>query len=285
MRLLALDASTEQLCVAVVVDGVVVRGGHEVGGAAASQRLLPLARELLLAPLAATPVVSSTSAAAGEADSSLFAEVGAVAVAVGPGAFTGIRSACSAAQGLALGLGLQVVPIDSLQIVAEASWDPESPNRLVGVAMDARMQQVYDSVYRRTEGGWELVQEPQVRGPEEAAQDWLNREPVPQIWVGSGVALMGPDALGQAEQAGVRIGRGPDLDERVQALGRCAWQAWSAGVHCDAAQVVPRYVRDRVALTTNERELQARAQMQPQTQTQTKLQGQGQRESSKGVGV
>ena len=247
MRLLALDASTEQLCVAVVVDGVVVRAGHEAGGAAASRRLLPLARELL------------ASSGAGSADEDLWADLGAVAVAVGPGAFTGIRSACSAAQGLAMGLGLPVVPIDSLQIVAEAAWPSDQDGLAapcVAVAVDARMEQVYDAVYLRAEGGWRVAQEPQVRGPEAAARDWLDRTPVPQIWAGNGLMLMGEAALGLAARAGMRIERGPDDDQRAWALGRCAWQAWSAGVRCDAAQVLPRYVRDRVALTTREREAQ-----------------------------
>ena len=102
-RLLALDTATERLCVAVV-DGAQEWVGDEAGGPLASQRLLPLAFDLL----------QRAGLALGELD--------AIAFGRGPGAFTGLRTACSVAQGLALGADLPVLSIDSLAVVAEDAF-------------------------------------------------------------------------------------------------------------------------------------------------------------------
>lgn len=253
MKILALDASTEWLCAALVVDAEVIGAQGEPGGAHTSRRLLPLIEELLCR------------------SGLRLADLDALAVAVGPGAFTGLRSVCSTAQGLALGLGLPVLPVDSLEIVAEQAWcgKPEKPSvsrvpsTVLGVAVDARMGQVYDAVYRRLNPGWSMVEAPQVRHPDETAAHWLGLRSGPGHWTGSGVGLMAATAVEQARRAGVHVdgGEADGAAARAQALGRCATQAWSRGERLDAAQLVPRYVRDRVALTTLEREEAARAVM------------------------
>lgn len=246
MRILAIDASTEWLCAALAIDGVLTCSRQEPGGAATSRRLLPLAAELL--------------AQAGQHWTGL----SAIAVGVGPGAFTGLRSACSAAQGMAMGLNVPVLPIDSLQIVAESArhrvTQAGAPISLVGatfaVAVDARMGQVYDGLYRWTGERWICERPAQVRAPDEVADDWLSLSERPLVWAGSGVALMSPAFLHSAAGEGVRT----EIEEgdRALALGQCALQDWHQGLRLDAAQVMPRYVRDRVALTTQEREAAAR---------------------------
>ena len=90
-HLLALDTATDQLAVAVV-SGERDLCAQEAGGARASQRLLPLVFELL------------------QAAGLQAAQLGAVAFGRGPGAFTGLRTATSVAQGLALGIGCPAVP-------------------------------------------------------------------------------------------------------------------------------------------------------------------------------
>ncbi|MFM7972998.1 MAG: hypothetical protein ACKPCJ_12150, partial [Betaproteobacteria bacterium] len=98
---------------------------------------------------------------------------------------------------------------------------------------------------------------PQVRAPEEVAQAWWAlrsgacTEPV-WILAGSGLALM-PEADAAALK-GQALFWAAEAHDRSAALGRCAVLAWEAGPQRDAAQVMPRYVRDRVALTTAERQ-------------------------------
>ncbi len=98
--ILALDTATERLCAALT--GAHATHTHdEAGGAAASARLLPVLHDLL--------------ARAGVAG----ADLDAIAFVQGPGAFTGLRTACAVAQGLAWGWGKPVLPLDALMLLAE----------------------------------------------------------------------------------------------------------------------------------------------------------------------
>ena len=128
LRLLAFDTSTEQMAVALH-DGSRAFVRDEAGGPAASARLLPLIAELL--------------AAAGLRH----ADLQAIAFGRGPGAFTGLRTSCAVAQGLAFGLGLAVLPLDSLMLVAEDARAATGCSE-VAVVMDARMDELYAARYR-----------------------------------------------------------------------------------------------------------------------------------------
>lgn len=257
MNLLALDASTEQLCLGLLVSAGVAATHQEPGGPQASRRMLPAASELL--------------ARAGLA----WSDLTGLAVAVGPGAFTGLRSACAAAQGLALGLGLPVVPVDSLQIVAQDAWfqcgaETGRPLR-VCVAVDARMGQVYDGLYEWVEdrhgaggraGHWTRLSGPTVREPQAVWAQWSAhggpQADGPSIaWAGSGLDLVQPLVEPLVEPSGVRLIRREQ--DRSRALVECAAQAWVMTPRLDPARVLPVYVRDRVALTTAERAMSAPA--------------------------
>ncbi len=227
--LLALDTATERLALALVV-GDAQWLAEEDGGARASARVLPLVFELL--------------AAAGLAPRDL----DAVAFGRGPGAFTGLRTACSVAQGLALGAGCPVLALDSLALVADdararhgAAADP------VWVAMDARMDEVYAGAYRYTEGAWHAEVAPTLWTLPALAARWA-AEP-PACIAGSALAVFG-DRLGAP--AALRVGDAGS-EGRAAALARMARSAWARGEAIDAAEALPLYLRDKVALTTIER--------------------------------
>src|SRR4051795_9258557 len=121
--LIAFDTATERMTIALRHgDRVVVHDGE--GGARASATLLPAILALL-----------------DEAGIAI-ADLDAIAFGRGPGAFTGLRTACSVAQGLAFGAGKPVLPIDSLLVVAEAARGG-APAFRTWAAIDARMDQVY----------------------------------------------------------------------------------------------------------------------------------------------
>jgi tRNA threonylcarbamoyladenosine biosynthesis protein TsaB len=230
--LLAIDCSTERLCLALQW-GDRVRLLDEAGGAQASAQLLPH----LLALLAAARVA--------------LADLDAIAFARGPGAFTGLRTACAVAQGLAFGAGKPVLPLDSLLVVAEdAHAAAGSPAVFdVWVAMDARMDEVYGGHYAWNEGGWTVKAAPALYDLDTLHACW--RGDPPAAVAGSALA-----AFAERLEVGAAT-RHPLQKERAAALIRVAQQAWLRGDAVDAAQALPLYLRDKVALTTAERAAKA----------------------------
>lgn len=78
-------------------------------------------------------------------------ELSHCAFANGPGAFTGIRIAAAQAQGIAIGLGIPLLPISTLAVLAQVGIDRlgcEFPL----VALDARMNEIYWAQYRADHG-------------------------------------------------------------------------------------------------------------------------------------
>jgi tRNA threonylcarbamoyladenosine biosynthesis protein TsaB len=224
--LLALDSSTDTMALALVAQGQ-TRVFEAQGGAQASARMLPEVKALL------------TSAGIAMAD------LDAIAFGQGPGAFTGLRTACAVAQGLALGLDKPVLAIDSLMLVAEDARAQGAGDDL-WVAMDARIGEIYAARYRWAEGAWAVIEAPALYKPEVLAAHW--RQPV---------AVAGTALTEYAEALGVLAQTWPRARSRAAALGALALAAWQRGETRDAAEALPVYVRDKVALTTAEREQKA----------------------------
>ena len=232
-RLLALDSATETLSVAVV-DGARQWVADEAGGALASQRMLPLAFALL------------------ERAGLDLRDLDAIAFGRGPGAFTGLRTACSVAQGLAFGAGLPVLALDSLVVVAEDAHAQQGAHE-IWVAMDARMNEIYAAAYRRDGQGWQALQAPALWSPQALVEAW--RDAAPQLVAGSALEAFGAQL---ATGAAVRI---TTLKDRAAALARVARLAWQAEGAADAASALPLYLRDKVAHTTAERAALAAAKL------------------------
>jgi tRNA threonylcarbamoyladenosine biosynthesis protein TsaB len=230
-RLLALDTSTDRLAVALA-DGPLQWLACEAGGARASARLIPCAMELLRRA-ALTP-----------------AALDAIAFGAGPGAFTGLRCACAVAQGFAFGLQRPVIPIDSLMIVAEdARARLDRPVATLWVTMDARMDEVYAAQYQWAAEGWRVLDAPALWTLPSLVQHW--RTHGPGCVAGSALA-----AFGERLPTGSAC-RVPDEHDRAQALLTLARRQWTLGRTVNAAQALPIYLRDKVALTTAEREVAA----------------------------
>ncbi len=75
-----------------------------------------------------------------------------VAYANGPGAFTGVRIAAATAQGIAIGIGVPLVPVSTLAVLAQQARDLLSAKN-VQVALDARMGEAYTAEYHETSTG------------------------------------------------------------------------------------------------------------------------------------
>jgi tRNA threonylcarbamoyladenosine biosynthesis protein TsaB len=168
------------------------------------------------------------------------AQCDALGFGVGPGSFTGIRTACGLAQGLAFGANVPVVPVVSLLAMAEAARSAGFGNDIVAV-LDARMGEVYWAQYHY-DGEWQVVVAP---GLSKAA-DVKPEGPVQAC--GNGLAAYPQDfvQLGDAP-------RHPALMPHAAQVVRLAAIAVSTGQTLHARDAQPLYLRNKVALTTRER--------------------------------
>ncbi|MFZ6873053.1 tRNA (adenosine(37)-N6)-threonylcarbamoyltransferase complex dimerization subunit type 1 TsaB [Undibacterium sp. Di27W] len=220
-RILAIETSTELATAALLTDSdMFIR---ELSGVQThSQGILPAIQALLL-----------------EAGVRL-QDCDAIAFGCGPGAFTGIRTACGIVQGLAYGADLPVVPVVSLLAMAEAAREQVTVSEFVCI-LDARMNEVYWAQYRLSDAGWQEITAPALTSLE-AALAAISLEN-PQLVLGNGLTL--PESvryasllcMPHAKQVGV-LGRG----------------GFNAGLGLPADQAQPLYLRNKIALTTAERE-------------------------------
>lgn len=249
-KVLALDTSTDRLSIAVGAAGQAALLHHEAeGGAQASATLLPAILDML-------------DAAGWRLD-----ELDAIAFGCGPGAFTGLRTACAVVQGLAVAGrpgGIPVIPVHGLLAVARAALDRwlaqhgHWPGGRLTAALDARMDEMYVADVAVTPAtdmpdGWRLalVQDARLCTPPAlATADGWPASPAtpPTLLAGnvSGYASRWPAAW----QTVPLIPAWPD----ARALLRLSAALWAAGAAVPAAAAQPLYVRDKVALTTEERE-------------------------------
>jgi tRNA threonylcarbamoyladenosine biosynthesis protein TsaB len=165
-------------------------------------------------------------------------DLDAIVFGRGPGSFTGLRTACSVAQGLAFGSGVPVLPVDTLLAVAEDARERAGAERIVAV-LDARMDEVYSAAYVHQSGRWCRLGEFNLTRPE--AVD------LPAGWALAGNAFAAyagrlPVAAGQIEAL-----------PTAAALLRLAPALIAAGQAGPAAHALPLYIRDKVAQTTAER--------------------------------
>ncbi|MBI5439539.1 MAG: tRNA (adenosine(37)-N6)-threonylcarbamoyltransferase complex dimerization subunit type 1 TsaB [Nitrosomonadales bacterium] len=224
MRVLALETSTEYCSVALWQDGEITER-CELAGQKHSELLI----EMLDALLQATGYKLQT--------------MDGIAFGMGPGSFTGVRIACGATQGLAFGASLPVAGICTLQALAEAS------GRLrVIAALDARMGEIYHAAYEKQDGVWATASEPRLCKPEDAppvsGDDWFG--------AGSGFAVHGK-VLGE-RYAGQLHGVDGAAVPQAAAIAALGAAQFALGRGMDAAEALPLYLRDKVALKTSERE-------------------------------
>ncbi|MCX7260666.1 MAG: tRNA (adenosine(37)-N6)-threonylcarbamoyltransferase complex dimerization subunit type 1 TsaB [Burkholderiales bacterium] len=243
---LAIETSTDMLSLAIAStqgDKSQVWAHTSQGGAKSSQLVLPEIVRLM------------------DEAQMRFADLTAVVFGKGPGSFTGLRTACSVAQGLAFGAGVPVLPIDTLLAVAEdARYQnmqqkqqqtqqqpeqiPQQTQRFF-VAMDARMDQVYTAAYEwRSE--WQCVQESSVNSPENIS--------VPTEWKDLAFTTVGNawDAFAARSPAGLS-GQHMHAMPTALALLRLSPVAFGQGLSVPPEDALPLYIRDKVAQTTQER--------------------------------
>jgi len=117
-------------------------------------------------------------------------EVGAVAVDVGPGLFSGLRVGVAAAKAFAQALRVPVVGVASLDLLA---FPVRHTNRLIVSAIDARRRELFYAFYRQVPGGVQRLSPYNVGTAEELVSELVARGEE-SLFVGDGV-LRYPEML------------------------------------------------------------------------------------------
>ncbi len=227
MRLLAIETSTEACSVAVLADGALSER-FEVAPRRHAELVLPWAEALL------------SEAGLRRAD------LDAIAVTRGPGAFTGVRLGISIAQGIALALDRPLLSVSTLAVLAMGGLRDAPAGEFVLAAIDARMGEVYVGAFARDGEALRAVAPEAVAAPDAVAL------PHTGSWLGVGT--------GFAAEEGALVRRFGDRLATVDAaalpraadLARLAARSLAEGGGMAPERVEPAYLRDHVALTLAE---------------------------------
>ncbi len=223
MNILYLDSSTEA-CTAGVAAGDQVVTDFEIAPRGHAEKLMPMAEGLL--------AVAGLS----------FAELDLIGFGRGPGSFTGVRIATAMAQGVAIARDLPMLPVSSLECLAEGAWRryrSTGGRGPVGIraAIDARMGEIYRASYLVDQtGAWREVLPEAVTPP-----TFPPGRGDPLIATGSGFgrypALVEEPALVLAEPEAL-----PHALDALSLMARSGNDEWIA-----PDRAVPQYLRDNVA--------------------------------------
>ena len=226
MNLLAFDTSTEFLSIALHAGGKVFTHLQNAGQSA-SQLILPQVQSLM------------------ESAKINLNDLDGIAFGAGPGAFTGVRIACGVAQGLGFGANIPVVGVNTLHAVAQASGAVK-----VIVCTDARMGEVYFVALEKVGESWNEISATQVSKPESvpeiAGGDW--------VAVGNGWQVY-DEVLSARNNVQQKL---PEVTPTAEAVLQLALPLFLASQAKPAEEVRPIYIRNRVALTSAERDAGAR---------------------------
>ncbi|OGT43396.1 MAG: tRNA (adenosine(37)-N6)-threonylcarbamoyltransferase complex dimerization subunit type 1 TsaB [Gammaproteobacteria bacterium RIFCSPHIGHO2_12_FULL_40_19] len=133
MNILAFDTATDA-CSAALLAGESVFSRFEIAPRQHAKLLLPMIQDLLQ-----------------QAKIEL-SDLNVIAFGCGPGSFMGVRLATGMAQGLAFGLQIPVIPISTLQVIAQAAHEKTHAQKIVA-GWDARMHEIYWGFYARDDHG------------------------------------------------------------------------------------------------------------------------------------
>jgi tRNA threonylcarbamoyladenosine biosynthesis protein TsaB len=223
-NLLAIETSTETCSIALLHEGKLLQ------------------REVTGTKMHAESILVFVDALLNEAGISKRA-LDAVAFGQGPGAFTGVRLAVAVTQGLSFALDIPAIGVSTLKATAWAAYqsDPSLANKCVWAILDARMGEVYAAKFQlHTQSGLIKTMSPELV----VKPDLLTIHPASEIAVGSGAI-----AYGDRFNASLTHILGPS----AAAIAELASQE----PKLKAADAMPVYLRNQVALTIKEREAAA----------------------------
>ena len=237
MKLLAFDTSADAMSIAVSRDDGAAPGLWQLqgeGGAKASATLIGNILDLLK-----------------KADLAL-SQLDAICFGAGPGYFTGLRTACAVAQGLAFGANVPVLPVPSLLALAEEarfSAMPQASHLRLCAMLDARMDEIYLQQFDYVHGNWTSTYSAALLRPQDLRLTPSLPSPAAALVAAGNVFAVYASCLDGIAPEVQRIHALP----QATAMLRLAPQLLAAGQAVAAEQALPSYVRNKVAQTSAER--------------------------------
>ncbi|MFO6300171.1 tRNA (adenosine(37)-N6)-threonylcarbamoyltransferase complex dimerization subunit type 1 TsaB [Rahnella selenatireducens] len=222
-RILAIDTATEACSVALYNEGETL-AHFELCAREHTQRILPMVQQILA-----------------EAGLTL-TQLDALAFGRGPGSFTGVRIGIGMAQGLSLGAELPLLPVSTLQTMAQGGYRQTGAENVLA-AIDARMGEVYWGEFsRNAQGVWSGENTEKVIKPEQLigqAASLTGRFAT----VGTGWEAY-PHLLGESPVA--ELFDGKMLLPHAEDMLPLALQLWENGVRVNPEDAEPTYLRNEV---------------------------------------
>ena len=219
MLILALESSAKAASVALCRDGVLIAQSQQCSGLTHSCTLLPMAEQMLK-----------------NTDTKL-AEVDAIAVARGPGSFTGVRIGVSTAKGLAWGAQKPAIGVSTLEAMTRGAAYADG---LYCACMDARKQQIYNAVFSLQAGKLTRLTDDRAIAIDALVPE-LSEGAGPIYLLGDGAKLVSDTLAG----SGLPLILLPEQlrQQRASGVALCAMDRMLAGDPGDAAALTPNYLR------------------------------------------
>lgn len=164
--------------------------------------------------------------------------IDAIAVAAGPGSFTGLRIGSATAKGLGLALQKPIIPIPTVDGIA---YNMCGVSQIVCPLMDARRNQVYTGIYEFKENTLLTIQPQEAVAIEEVVEQ-INHLGRPVIFLGDGVPVQ-KDTIAELVKVPYSFAPAHMARQRAGALGALAFQYYAQGRVEDAREHKPDYLR------------------------------------------
>ena len=219
MRILAFETSAKAASVALLQDGKLLAESYQNTGLTHSQTLMVMAQDMLK-----------------QCDLTV-TELDAVAVAAGPGSFTGVRIGVAAAKGLAWGGEKPCYGVSTLESMALTLG---AFRGTVCPVMDARRSQVYNALFEAVDGRLVRRMEDRAIALADLAQE-LKTAPQPIFLVGDGSELTYRTLKEQVP--GLVLPADHRMHQRASGVALAAVEAMARGETGDAEALQPNYLR------------------------------------------
>lgn len=239
MKILALETSAKSVSAAVTEDGRVLASGYLDTGLTHSRTLMPIVQAMLK-----------------NADLSI-SDCNAIAVAAGPGSFTGIRIGISAAKGLAFAANLPAVGVSTLEGMAQGLAHID--DALFVCSMDARRNQVYNALFTAQDSHLNRLTPDRAISLEALADEVCRDINSRDINIKPKIILVGDGAnlcLKAFQEQGINCRLAPPqlLMQNAISVALCAERVMQAGKSVSAQELAPIYLRPPHAKTLRERQ-------------------------------